>query len=436
MDYKIEFVDKEISPFGGLALVQKMLDRIGLFSFLPELDLPQPGSNRGYKAIDIIISFILSVWCGANRFSHTEITRQDNVLKKIFKLKEIPSSTTITRFFKKFSYDLNNQIFNKIYSWFYTNIHFDKFTIDFDSSVITRYGSQEGAAKGYNPQKHGRKSHHPLMAFIDDCNMIANFWLRPGNTSSANNFLAFLEDTLNKLSGKVVGLLRADSGFYAENIFEFLELKKINYIISAKFYTTIKQAIAKSSTWMYLAEGVEISEIMYKNPNWKTARRLVMVRQKISKRPNATGRQITLFGEVIDHGAYRYSCFVTNILDLPAAIIWRTYRGRANAENRIKELKYDFGFDSFNMDEFYATEAALNFVMLAYNLMSLFKHAVVRGDRMNMMSTLRYKLFNISAYITKNGSSKNLNLALISKRRQWFLGLWDNSRQFALPVVY
>jgi hypothetical protein len=436
MDYKIEFIDKEITPFGGLALVYKMLERIGIFSFFKDLELPQPGSNRGYKAIDIVISFMLSVWCGANRFSHTEITRQDNALKKIFKLKEIPSSSTITRFFKKFSIEHNSQIFFRINTWFFNNIHFDKFTIDFDSTVITRYGSQEGSAKGYNPQKPGRKSHHPLMAFIDDCNMIANFWLRPGNTSSANNFIAFLEDTLKKLSGKVVGLLRADSGFYAENIFECLELKNISYIISAKFYSTIKKAIAKSSTWLYLAEGVEVSEIMYKNPNWKTARRLVMVRQKISRRPKAAGRQITLFGEIIDNGAYRYSCFVTNIIDLPSAVIWRTYRGRANAENRIKELKYDFGFDSFNMDEFYATEAALGFVMLAYNLMSLFKHAVIRGDKMNMLSTLKYKLFNISAFITKNGNAKILNLALISKRRQWFLGLWDNSKTFAIPVQY
>jgi hypothetical protein len=26
------------------------------------------------------------------------------------------------------------------------------------------------------------------------------------------------------------------------------------------------------------------------------------------------------------------------------------YRGRGDAENRIKELKYDFGFDSFNLN--------------------------------------------------------------------------------------
>lgn len=43
------------------------------------------------------------------------------------------------------------------------------------------------------------------------------------------------------------------------------------------------------------------------------------------------------------------------------------YRGRANFENRIKDLKYDFAAGSLCMQEFWATEAALNVVMLAFN---------------------------------------------------------------------
>jgi hypothetical protein len=56
-------------------------------------------------------------------------------------------------------------------------------------------------------------------------------------------------------------------------------------------------------------------------------------------------------------------------------VIWRMYRGRADCENRIKELKYDFAAENFNMKGFWATEAALNTIMLAYNLMSLLRQA-------------------------------------------------------------
>ena len=65
-------------------------------------------------------------------------------------------------------------------------------------------------------------------------------------------------------------------------------------------------------------------------------------------------------------------------LGLVAIEVWRLYKGRADCENRIKELKYDFGFDRFVMRQFWATVAALIVEMHANNLMSVFRQAVIR----------------------------------------------------------
>ena len=46
--------------------------------------------------------------------------------------------------------------------------------------------------------------------------------------------------------------------------------------------------------------------------------------------------------------------------------IWNIYRVCGDAENRIKELKYDFGTDSFCLKKFFATEAAFRFIMIGY----------------------------------------------------------------------
>ena len=54
------------------------------------------------------------------------------------------------------------------------------------------------------------------------------------------------------------------------------------------------------------------------------------------------------------------------------------YRGRADCENCIKELKADFGLDSFCVRDFWATEAALGVSMPADNLMSVFRHTLMR----------------------------------------------------------
>ncbi|BBE18614.1 hypothetical protein AQPE_2777 [Aquipluma nitroreducens] len=94
---------------------------------------------------------------------------------------------------------------------------------------------------------------------------------------------------------------------------------------------------------------------------------MVVVRQKIEKRPKAAGKMLKLFQDEDYYRQYRYSAYITN-LTMSASDVWRLYRGRGDAENRIKELKYDFGFDSFNMQSFFGTEAALIFAMLAYNL--------------------------------------------------------------------
>jgi len=435
MDLSIAFTDKPITSWGGMILMKNLLERSRILEKLQKIDLPESGSNRGYKGEEIISSFWLSVWCGANRFIHTEVTRQDKVMQEVFGLKSIPSHTTIKRFFNKFSLARNNEVFTELYKWFFNQLEFDNYALDFDSSVLTRYGDQEGAKRGYNPTKPGRKSHHPLMAFVGGLNMVANFWLRPGNTGATSNFINFLEDTLLKLEGKKIGLLRADSGFYGDNIFEHLENreKPINYIIAAKLYRPVKIAISRANKWIPIASGIDISEVEYRGHHWQKSRRMIIIRQSMKIRPNATGKKLRLFEFEELYENYRFSCFVTN-LDLPCHQVWNLYKSRSDAENRIKELKYDFGFDSFNMNDFYATEATLNFVMIAYNLMSLFILTVVNGKVAHRLSTMRFNLFGIGAYMIKNGNNKIMKLSLAMKRREWFNGLWDRSNVFHLPI--
>jgi hypothetical protein len=124
--------------------------------------------------------------------------------------------------------------------------------------------------------------------------------------------------------------------------------------------------------------------------------------------------------------------------------IWRSYRGRADCENRIKELKYDFGADSFCMNEFWATEASMNLVMTAYNLMSLFRQAALRStvgkvqpkQIQHTLNTLRYKLFAKAAFITRTGRKNYLNLVMDIKHRTWFEGVWDRTKTFDKPVTF
>ena len=436
MEFKIDYTDKEITPWGGMVFMRQMLDKIGFRKVVAgQVDLPVSGSNRGYSSTTIVEAFLVSIWCGANRFLHTEVTRHDAALSKIFNWKRTPGQDTYKRFFGKFNQATNQRVSDYFYGWIFDNVKFDHFTLDCDSSVMTRYGTQEGSKKGYNPSKRGRPSHHPLIAFIADVKLVANMWLRSGDTSSSNNFLSFLEDTLTKLKNKTIGLIRLDSGFCSNEIFGYLEQKGIDYIVAAKFYQPIQQIISKQQAWMVVDNGIELSEVDYQAANWKKARRMVIVRQKIKERPDAIGKTLKLFGEESIYRQYRYTAYFTT-LKLSATEVWRIYRNRADAENRIKELKYDFGFSSFNLNDFYATEAALTFAMLSYNLMALFRQFILQSKTQHTLSTLRYKTFAIGAYFEKLNDKLVLKIALSKKRRAWFSGLWNYAKVFEYPFEF
>ena len=433
---KIEFTDKEITPWGGISILQKMMDKMSFSTVLKNTSLPVQGSNRGYDPVQLIVQFIVSIWCGASRYEHLEVTRFDGVIQQMFGWKRMAANRAFIRYFQKFSMEDNTRVFTHLYQWFFNHLAFDNFTLDLDSSVVTRYGEQQGAAAGYNPKKRGRKSHHPLMAFVADVEMVANFWLRSGDAHTANNFEAFLQQTLSHLQNKTIGLLRADTGFYSKKIFESLENfdRPISYIIGCPMYVTIQRTIERQQVWLKLDEGIEIAQTYYQSPLWEKPRRLIMVRQQISKRPKASGKLLRLFEENELVNGYRHSCYITN-LTLPAPEIWRLYRQRATCENRIKELKYDYALDKINQQSFDATETTLNFLMIAFNLMSLFKQVVVKDKVRPTLKTLRYKTFAIGSYITKNGTERILKMSLNMRRRCWITRLWEQADNIKAPFI-
>ncbi len=434
-DCDIKFVNKEITPFGGLSLFFKMLERCHFDEHLEQSGIPVQGSNRGYKPLQLILGLFAGVWCGASCFGHLDVVRYDTALCKLLGWERGADHRAYQRYFNKFSQAVNQRVFGELFSWFFSELLFDNYTLDFDSTVMVREGNQEGAVKGYNPKRPGRPSHHPLLAFVSDIRMIANYWLRPGNTVSSSNYLSFLEDTLSRLRNKTVGLIRMDSGFFTKEILDHLEYKHLNYIIACRFNNRIKYSLTHEHAWVEVAEGLEISETTYKADSWDKPRRIVMVRQEIEKRPQAAGkrvRQLELFEDGNDFGRYRYSCFVTN-LGLPAKIVYDSYRGRADSENRIKELKHDFSIDDFATNNFWATEACGGFIVMAYNFMSLFRHALINSDKKKFLKTIRYELISTPAYLGKTKDKHILYLARSLKTRQSFLSIWEKLKDFSLP---
>ena len=92
-------------------------------------------------------------------------------------------------------------------------------------------------------------------------------------------------------------------------------------------------------------------------------------------------------------------------------------------------MKADFGLDSFVLRDFWATEAALGVTMLAYHLMSVFRHAVMRQRVHHTLATLHHKVLAVAAFWDNPKIKPEIStprLAVTRQRRHWFEGLWAN----------
>ncbi len=156
-------------------------------------------------------------------------------------------------------------------------------------------------------------------------------------------------------------MVRADSGFYTQDLLTYLESKQLNYIMAARMYPNVKSAVWGLDNWIELSKGIELNEMIFNHTDGKP-RRYIVIKKKVADRPKTRGK--LLFDDL---PGYRFSCYVTN-LDLPLDQVWNIYNTRADCENRIKELKEDFGLDNFCLKDFWATEASFRFIMVVYNL--------------------------------------------------------------------
>lgn len=430
-----EFTDKEVSPWGGLRLIEEVYQRSGLKNYLQDCgQLPEPGSNRGYSGLSMVEGFMVSLLLGAKRLSHTGALRYDQVIGRIFNWeKGMASQSTFSRFFKKFNKDLNDSLFPALNRWWFGQLTLDKYTIDLDSTVITRHGTQEGVEKGYNPTRHGRGSHHPLMAFVAEAKMIANAWMRTGDSVASTDFEGFFNELLTIIPKNKIGLFRADSGFYGDAVLSMFEKDSLHYIVAAKMNQGLVSAIYNQHKWFPIGQGYWVTSFYYQAIGWTEERRIAVVRKDSEKHPKTGGK--LLFPDIAEFENYKYAAFVTD-LDFSAEMIWSLYNQRADCENRIKELKYDYGIEGFCMEDFYATEAAFRFAMMAYNLMSLFKLQILNNKHHSFLSTIRFQCIAIGSYLTKSGRKTTLILSAKQKRKEFLQKLFSKLNDCSPPFQF
>ena len=441
---KIEFSPKLITSWVGTAAIfSRFLDKIKFRELVDKIYPVKEHSNNSTGVYSKIMSLFISVLNGGTKFSHINYMENGSkIYERCFRAKRlVKSSTGITRYWNKYcGQGLNEILLQNISEFFLRPLlkqaGLKEDTLRFDSTVITRYGNQEGAKKGYNPAKRGRPSNNPQIAFLGS-GYTANFWNRSGNSNSANGIVDFYAQTRGFIEGIKVTRVLADSGYYERNFILKLEEDGVDYVIAAPIYQFFQRIIYGLKEWTLVDNGIEVSEFRFAHlPEvWNGERRYVVVRQEIKKRPKATGKQLSIFDDEPYGKEYRHSLYVTNDESVTPQEIWNYYRPRANDENIIQNLKDGFGLSAYNMKGFWATEAVLMTICLIFhNLVTmLIKQVIHPADKGRKLRSLRMEYLVVPALLGKDDRDNVLRLGLSNtKRKTKFTQLLDKIRDMEL----
>ena len=364
---KIDFASKNLTSNAGLFLLLENAKTNEIFELIDN-DLVFDNESTNKIKMNHIKTMICGHFIGIDKLERLKLLQVDPLVNEFgISVKE---PETVSRFLGNFSYkttqmfrDINFKVFKKLlYKSKLTSI-----TIDIDSSVINVEGHQEGAAKGYNPKKLGNLCYNIQFAFCDELKAYITGFVRSGNTYTANGAAEMIKEIVANIKTDDLEIMfRMDSGYFDEEIIETIESLGCKYLIKAKEYPILVSQVTDSSILFVTGdEGGETTELLTKQNTWDKDRRFVVSRVL---KPEKERAQLSL----LDGDEYEYFFFVTNT-ELPSEKVVISYEKRGNAENYIKEAKYDMAVGHLLLKSFWANEAVFQMMMLSYNLFLLFK---------------------------------------------------------------
>ena len=230
-------------------------------------------------------------------------------------------------------------------------------------------------------------------------------------------------------------IVRMDSGFYDQKLFEICEALHIGYICGGKLYKNVKELAKESTTWSNFnssdkKEIWEYTEFMCKQKEWKLARRTIYSRliqhdrQLVAPGLGTDSVIITNLGMggLIDD----LLCQVDANNYLLAHDILGNYHNRGNDELANRAIK-NFGEEQLPFKNFDANAAWYFLMLLGNNLFESFKVDVSASVISTSVyaDTFRRKFIDTSAKIVRNGNKLIMKVTAACMQRLQFDHLFE-----------
>jgi len=233
---------------------------------------------------------------------------------------------------------------------------------------------------------------------LAEVRLMAQLWLRPGNTSCGNNVSAFFLGLWNNPPRHVrLPGARADAGFCLPELLALGEQLQLPYVVVASLSQPMRKLIHGDLKWTASeVPGPDVAGMESQALSWPHPRRLVLLRHRVRDEADRGGKKL------LDVPNYRFQALMTSLPQAthPPLCVWRYDNGRADCENVIKELQAGFVLPTLGLENFWASEAALSLATLTYNLIVLFERHLGWQRKVDLR-TPRFWLF-VTAGVLSN----------------------------------
>lgn len=412
--FQFSFTKDGLTRYAGLMLFHQFCKSIGLRYFLQHYVRWPDYYYRSYHPADIFLTHLFSIVVGIGRIENTQSLYHNGLIPPLLGFSDFPHRDTLREFLRRFNathlkslqsaHDtLRSKLFHRMQLG-YTAI------IDTDTTPLTVFGHQQETASGYNPKYHGKHSYSPLLSSEGTTGLSLGILLRPGNFHSSAGALDFLKIILQKLPSSIAATrvrLRLDGGFYDKDIIHFLDKEEYRYIISAKMTRPLRKKIV-GARYHQFSQQWEASRFTYTPFHWNQRHQFVAIRCPINQENKERQQQLFTFKK------YIYPQALVSNLSLTPEAIYRSYRGRANQELLIRELKDSYYMAKIPSRAFYANAAYMEIITWAYDLVLAFQYLCLPSQYQHWnIATLRRELWWLPAEWVKR---ENRNMLLLPQK--------------------
>lgn len=400
--------DKLTSRAGLLAIAQ-IMESLHLSQRIDKA-FPLPKGNRGFNPSTFIETLVLMQHEGSFHLDDVRNLNDDEALRMVMGLKKTPQASSLGAWLGRMGNE--PQIGS---AWCEVNkavlkaaLHHCKgITLDIDATEII---SHKKEAK-WTYKKH--KGYMPMVGHVAEVGQIVACDFRQGNEPPSKANLDFIKQCEKSLPNDCfVKALRIDAAGYQTKIIEYCDKKSIQYAIRAKSCRAIKDQIAvlSEAEWQPLMnkEGdTPTGQDTYRMAHWigdyEKPFTLVIQRKPMKGQVDLDLNTEENTDEIYS-GGYVYRTIATNRKSWSNDQIIHWYNQRAeDSENRIKELKLDFGGDTLPCSDFNANALYFLICALSFNLFALMRQLLPEELSNHRALTIRWRLYAIAAKVVKTG---------------------------------